>query len=223
MAAIDDYLNLVPPEHQNRERFIASLSAALQPMSDVQGLLASMPAKYDLDIAEGQQLDMVGLWVGVSRKIMIAITGVFFSFDTVGLGFNQGIWRNPRDNNLSAVFLDDESYRMLLRARIAANHWDGTLAAAATAYAYVFRDPNTHVFIQDNQDHTFSLNVAGMPLTTLQMALLTGGYLPLRPVGVRLGAVNVVSIGGAPLFGFDNNTALVAGFDIGAWGSVVGP
>lgn len=218
MPEIDEYLALVAPQHRDRPRFIASLTAALQPLVDTMNMLAALPASFDLDLAIGVQLDAVGLWVGVTRRVSIPITGVFFSFDTSGVGFDQGVWRGPHDSTTSVFLLDDETYRMLIRARIAANHWDGTLAGAADAYAYIFRDQNSHVFIQDNQDHTFTLNIAGYPLGTVAMALLTGGALPMRPGGVLLAAVNVASVGGTPLFGFDDNTTLVGGFDVGSWG-----
>lgn len=218
MVDLAEYLALVAPQHAGRARFIATLTASLQPVVDLQNLLGSMPSAFDLDSAAGVQLDAVGLWAGVTRRIAVPISGVYFSFDTVGLGWDQGVWRSPRDNLTSTVILDDDTFRMLIRARIASNHWDGTMAGAADAYAYIFNDPNTHVFVQDNGDHTFSLNVAGMPLSTLRMAMLTGGYLPLRPVGVSLAAVNVVSVGGTPLFGFDENTVLVGGWDTGSWG-----
>ena len=77
-------------------------------------------------------------------------------------------------------------------------------AGAAAALAYIFNDPDTHVFIQDEQDGSFNLNVAGKLLGIVEAALLQGGYLPLKPAGIRLANVNFVSVGGSPLFGFDS-------------------
>lgn len=217
-VALDEFLQLIQPQHRNRDRFVASVSAALQPVVDDINLLADLPRRYDLDVARGVQLDAVGLWAGVGRVIKVPIANVYFAWDTPNVGWDFGKWRGAADGTSLAVTLNDATYRLLIRARIAANHWDGTLAGAADAYGYIFADPNTHVFIQDNQDHTFSLNISGRPLDQLQMAMLTGGYLPLRPAGVTLKSVTTVSIGGSPLFGWDDNTALVSGWDGGAWG-----
>ena len=217
MPTIEQYLSLVPPQHRNAPRFTATLTALLQPLVDAQGVLAALPDHFDLDIAEGVQLDAVGLWVGVSRFVAIPIAGVFFSFDVPALGYDLGYWRGPFDGLSGLSRLDDKSYRLLLRARIAANHWDGTLAGAGAALAYIFNDPDTHVFIQDEQDGSFSLNVAGKLLGTVATALLTGGYIPLKPAGINLAHVNFVSVGGSPLFGFDLNTTSIAGFGLGAW------
>lgn len=217
MPTVEQYLSLVPPQHRGAPRFMATLSALLQPLVDAQALLASLPDRYDLDLAEGVQLDAVGKWVGVSRFVGVPIDGVFLTFDNAALGWDAGYWKGPFDGAGGLSRLDDVNYRVLLRARIAANHWDGTLAGAAAALAFIFRDPNTHVFIQDEQDMTFSLNVAGKLLDNVAAALLTGGYVPLKPAGVGLAHVNFVTIGGAPLFGFDLNNTSVAGFGLGAW------
>ena len=217
MPTLEQYLSLVPGQHLGAPRFIATLTALLQPLIDQQALLASMPAAYDLDLAIGAQLDAVGVWVGVSRFITIPIPSVFFSFDVANLGWDTGYWKGPFDGTDGLSRLDDESYRLLLRGRIAANHWDGTLAGAAAALAYIFNDPNTHVFIQDEQDGSFSLNVAGKLLSIVSSALLAGGYIPLKPGGIRLAHVNITSVGGSPLFGFDLNTPAIGGFGIGAW------
>lgn len=222
VPTLAEYLSLVPPEHSAAPRFIATLTALLQPLVDQQALLASMPLAYDLDQAVGVQLDAVGLWIGRSRFVLAPIGGVFFSFDTPALGWEAGLWLGQFDSLSGLTRLDDEPYRLLLRAKVAANHWDGTLAGAAAAFAYVFSDANTHVFIQDNQDMSFSLNVAGVPLTPLMLSLLTNNYIPLKPAGVRLANINQVTVGGTPLFGFDLNTVNVGGFELGSWGDAQG-
>lgn len=219
MPKLAEYLSLVPPQHRGAPRFIATLSLLLQPLVDQQALLASLPLAFDLDLAVGTQLDAVGLWVGRSRFVLTPLTGVFFSFDDLALGFDAGRWLGQFDSVDGLTRLDDDVYRVLLRAKIAANHWDGTLAGASTALNYVFNDPNTHVFIEDNQDMSFSLNVAGIPLSPILLALLTGEYIPLKPAGVRLANVNTVTVGGTPLFGFDLNTTSVGGFEVGSWGA----
>ncbi|AJY39201.1 DUF2612 domain-containing protein [Burkholderia humptydooensis] len=220
MAELNDYTSLITSEHSDKPRFMATISALVQPLVDQMGVLQSMPGKFDLDNAVGVQLDDVGLWVGVSRKIRTPLTGVYFSFDIAGLGFDQGTWKGPFDPDTGLTILDDDTYRLVIRAKIGANHWDGTLEQSAAILNSIF-DADTHVFIEDHQDMSMTIGIAGKIPPATFLALLSGGYIPLKPEGVRVNYTIVTTVDDAPLFGFDMNSALVAGFDVGAWGRSV--
>ena len=176
------YTDLITSEHAKAPKFIAKIGISTDPFIQVQASLAGMPNGFDLDRAVGAQLDAVGLWVGVSRRVAVPITWVYFSWDKPGLGWNEGVWKGRFDPADGLIVLDDGSYRLLLRAKIAANHWDGTLPGAVAAFAPLF--PSNTVVIDDNQNMTMTISVSGPPLTPIQEALLTGGYLTLKPVGV---------------------------------------
>lgn len=91
MADIEDFLRLIPPEHRDKSKFVATVKLWLQPFVDNINLLDSLPGLFDLDTAVGQQLDFVGQWVGLTRYINEPLD-VFFSFDIEGLGFDEGVW-----------------------------------------------------------------------------------------------------------------------------------
>ncbi|WP_321789393.1 DUF2612 domain-containing protein [Burkholderia pyrrocinia] len=220
MADLTDYTALITSEHRDKPKFMATIAAVVQPLVDQVNLLQSMPGKFDLDNAVGVQLDDVGLWVGVSRKIRTPLTGVYFSFDIAGLGFDQGTWKGPFDPDTGLTVLDDDTYRLVIRAKIGANHWDGTLEQSAAILNSIF-DADTHVFIEDRQDMSMTIGIAGKVPPATFLALLSGGYIPLKPEGVRVNYTIVTTVDGAPLFGFDMNSPLVAGFDVGAWGRSV--
>ncbi|MCY1516756.1 hypothetical protein D9M68_514060 [compost metagenome] len=134
------------------------------------------------------------------------------------MGFNQGSWKGPFDPETGLTLLDDDTYRLVLRAKIGANHWDGTLESSAAILNSIFNG-DTYVFIQDNQDMSMTIGVAGTVPSAVFLALLEGGYIPLKPEGVRVNYVIVTSVDGVPLFGFDVENQFVAGFDVGAWGT----
>ncbi|VVE69237.1 bacteriophage protein [Pandoraea pnomenusa] len=216
MADITDYTGKITSEHADKSRFTAMVAAVAQCFVDGQNALEGMPASFDLDAAIGKQLDDVGLWVGVSRYVATPLAGVYFSLDTGGLGFDQGAWKGPFDPDTGVTTLDDETYRLLIRARIGANHWDGTLAGSKPIIEQIFGG-GTEVFIQDNQDMSITVGIAGKVPSALFLALLAGGYIPLKPQTVRVSYYLVTSTDGAPLFGFDMASAYVSGFDNGAW------
>ena len=219
MASVDKYTELITPWHRGKRKFTATVSAVAQCFTDQQNAMSSMVMAFDLDNALGVQLDAVGLWVGIGRNVKTPFAGVYFSLDVAGVGFNQGVWKGPFDPTTGITTLDDDTYRLLIKAKIAANHWDGTMEQSATVLQLIFGS-TAPVFIEDNQDMTMNIGLAGAPPTALFVALLTGGYVPLRPEGVRI-ANFVISNTNAPLFGFDMKNQYVAGFNQGAWGTVL--
>ncbi|KVE23799.1 hypothetical protein WS67_21455 [Burkholderia singularis] len=220
MAELTDYTALITSEHRDKPRFMATIGVLVQPLVDQINLLQRMPDEFDLDHADGVQLDDVGRWVGVSRKIRTPLSGIYFSFDMDGLGFDQGAWKGPFDPDTGLTVLDDDTYRLVIRAKIGANHWDGTLASSAAILNHIFGS-DTHVFIEDHQDMSMTIGIAGKVPSAVFLALLAGGYIPLKPEGVRVNYTIVTTVDSSPLFGFDMNNQFVTGFDAGAWGRPV--
>lgn len=215
---VTDYSGLITPEHADKPKFVGLVSTLAQCFVDAQNLLASIPPAFDLDNAVGVPLDAVGKWVGLTRSIPVPITNVYFSFDTAAVGFDQGNWAGPFDPLSGLISLDDETYRLQLRAKIAANNWNGTLGGAAAILNQIFVGP-TYAFLQDRQDMSFDIGLAGQQPSALLQALLKSGYIPIKPEGVHLGAIYLTSVNTAPLFGFDLENSQVSGFEVGAWGT----
>ena len=218
MAEISKYTGRITSEHNQRPDFMAVVETLAQPMVDLQNLLGGLPEKFDLDTAVNVQLDDVGRWVGISRNVPVPLTGVYFSLDTAGLGFDQGNWKGPFDPDTGLTRLDDDTYRLVIRAKIGANHWDGTLGSSKAILDAIFGG-GTFVFIQDNQDMTMTIGIAGSIPSAVFLALLANGIIPLKPEGVCVNYTIVTSIDGSAIFGFDVQNDLIAGFDVGAWGT----
>lgn len=214
---ISQYTSLITSEHNQKPRFMAMVSLLAQWGVDRQNMLASIPGLFDIDNAVGQQLDWIGQWVGISRNLSVPLTGVYFSFDTAGIGFDQGTWFGPFDPTTGLVALPDAQYRTLLYAVIAANNWDGTVPGAYAAWNTIFEPLGYSILIDDNQDMTMNAVLVGPSADAVTLALFTGGYLNLRPAGVGITNYYTTSITGAPVFGFDAENSGVSGFNVGAW------
>lgn len=186
---INPYLDLITSEHRDKPDFIALLTVYLQGLADLQVTLASMLLKFDLDTAVGDQLDKVGEWVGFSRDIPVALTDVYFSLDNVDLGLDFGSMQGPGDPDTGLVSLPDDAYRTLLRAKVAANHWDGSIPGAYTAWDLAFVNTGFSIKIHDKGDTApmhMDYELTGPPPDALTLALFTGGFLNLRPAGVMI-------------------------------------
>lgn len=208
------YLNLITSAFRRQPKFTAMVETDVSPLVQVQTLLTSMVPIFDVDAAVGDQLDIVGKWVGISRNIAIPITGVFFSWDAVyTLGWEYGTWQ-PELAPSTITVLPDDAYRTLIKAKIAANQWDGTTEGAYAIWAQIFT--TITILIQDNQDMTYDLAVVGGIIDSLTLALIVGGYIPLKPEGVRVNAY-YVSVDSGPVFGWDVESDLLGGWDAASW------
>lgn len=183
------YLAIITSQFRNDPKYMAFIAMLVQPFVDRQNLVASFPEKFDLDLAEGQQLDWVGLWVGQERGLPIA--------------------------GEELLVLNDTDYLQLLKATIAANYFQGTIASAKAVWDIAF-GPN-QIAIQDNQDMTILFLWLGATLTTIQRAMIHNGYFSLKPAGVKVLGYFETSVPDTPVFGFDVNNSTIAGWDTGAW------
>lgn len=213
----DEYVELITNQYSLSGNFVATVRALVQGSIDQSVAMADLVNHFSLDLAVGVQLDQVGLWVGFSRRVKVPIPSVFFSFDNAGLGFDLGVWQSPNDATTGLVFLDDATYRLMLRSKILANQFDGTNQRLQSLLQQLFAGLGYSVFSQDNQDMSITIGIAGTVPTPLQLALLTSGLLIPKPEGVLLKYL-ITSVPGAPLFGFDLQNSSISGFDTGAWG-----
>lgn len=213
---VESYLNLITSQHRQKPKFSAMVQVGAGAYVHIQDLLNSMIPLFDVDAAIGQQLDVIGVWVGISRDIPIPIPGsdVFFTWDsTSDKGWDQGVWRSEVGQT-EITSLPDDVYRIFIKAKIAANRWDGSLEEMYSIWDTVFTDIT--IFVQDNQDMSYGIGFVGRPVDSLTLALIQQGYLPLKPEGIR---INVIysPIDDNRLFAWDIDTTIMGGWDDASW------
>lgn len=221
MSSVDDYTGLVTSQHRGQPLFMATVELLNQGFVQLQQTATEISVKFSVDDAEGDLLDKVGEWVGLGRTLRLPISGVYFSFDTTGVGFDEGVWKGPFDPSEGVASMDDGTYRLFIKAKIAANRWDGTLTGYQQLMSVIFAGTGTNVFAIDNQDMSMDIVVSGVIPSALFQAMLMDGYLPLKPVGVRIRDYYITSVYGAPVFGFDVDSDYIGGFDSGAWATAL--
>lgn len=186
MADVSQYTSLITSQHADKPKFMATVAGVCGAAVDQLNFLSSMPFAFDLDNAQGPQLDAVGEWVGISRNVNVPIDNVYFSWDIEGIGWDQGVWMGPGDPTTGVTQLDDGTYLQVIKAKIGANNWKGDLGSVVPLYNAIFGNSGTYVQITDNSDLTITLHVLGPQPSALFKALLTGGYIPLKPAGVGI-------------------------------------
>lgn len=97
------YVELTTSQYRDKPKFTAMVEGVAQPFADTAEFLEGFAALFDLDTADGPQLDAIGLWIGASRDLEIPISNVYFSFDTPGLGFDEGLWNGAPTEYVTAA------------------------------------------------------------------------------------------------------------------------
>jgi Protein of unknown function (DUF2612) len=218
---IEDYINLVTSEYAQQPNFLATISIDVGVPVQVQLLLASMIPIFDLSTPPvGNQLDIIGQWAGVSRNVSIPITGVFFTWDgTAALGWDSGTW-SPTGSPTNITSLPDDAYLVLILGKIAANNWDGTTNGAYAIFDQLFLSQGINILIQDFENMSYAMVIVGATIPALTLALITGGYIPLRPEGVE---ITDYFVSPGPVFAWDTDSVNLQGWDTGLWATQVPP
>ena len=231
MRELTDYLAKIPPEHAGDQNLMAELSLILQPLVDIQALINSLPGLFDLDVCVGVQEDATGLWAGITRQVPVPVPNPWFSFDTPGLGFDQGFWQGPFEG-VALASLDDATFRRLIRAKIAANNCNGlqpAILACLTAYFDPVDFPTTLIGVYDATDPVganglkasgpqMGVVIAGTIPNVVDLSILGQLLIPFKPAAVGI-VWGVTTIAGNSVFGFDVENSFISGFDVGAWGA----
>ncbi|WP_267411825.1 DUF2612 domain-containing protein [Pantoea sp. GM_Pan_4] len=219
------YTELITNYHAGKPRFVAHVDLSTRPLTDASTAIQGLVTAFDIDSAVGAQLDILGEWIGRTRIVSQPISGVYFSFDTDGLGWDQGIWQGPYDPDAGYTSLSDDTYRIVLKAKIAINNWNGQNDTLPPILETALEGSGLKMQIVDNQDMTISVWVfpeEDISQVSLELiAAIRQGYLTVKAAGVWAGDIQTPSIEtpsvGNRFFGFDMDNEYIAGFDDGAW------
>lgn len=184
------YTDLITWQHADKPKFFATVDQNTAPYSDLEAFIEGLVEAFDLDTAVGVQLDAVGVRVGISRDVPIPIDQGWFAFSDARHGFGLGFWRGPYAIQYGIESFDDDTYRLLIRAKIVANSSKASVATAinilsevlATSQAtwFCYAPDEGSSFLPDVGDFGASaLTISGAPET--DFASDFGGLTPINP------------------------------------------
>lgn len=162
----DRYIDLVPSENKEKPKFIAWLNASLEMVDAAYQLSKGMYELYDIDTAIGDQLDVIGEWVGVNRVL---------NFQPV----------------YGPAIMTDDTYRSVIKSKIAQNAWNGTNEQYVTLWDGIL--PEVPIIFSDNQDMSISVVAITTP-DDYVIELINNGYFLIKPqaVGLNFAAVPIL-------------------------------
>ena len=152
--------DLVPSWNRQQVRFMAVLESILQPLEDMNTVVEGYDNAFAIDSAVGVQLDYVGALLGISRVLPFApISG--------------------------SRTLGDADFRLLIRARVAQDVWDGTNEGAQSLFDSIF--PSFGIILKDGQDCSIQLELTATEnISDIQLEMLNAGLLVPIPAGVSM-------------------------------------
>ncbi|MCW6085505.1 MULTISPECIES: DUF2612 domain-containing protein [Clostridium] len=157
--AIEKYVDNITSQHRDKPKFISWLSSSLTILDHAYLAIKSIDINFDLDDAIGKQLDTLGTIIGRERV----------------LTFQPLNGHDP--------VLDDETYRLVLKAKVAMNMWDGTIPQMYEIWDNIFKDIGLE--LQDNQDMSFNAYITGY-VNQIRQDLIQHGYIVPKPEGVKV-------------------------------------
>ena len=158
------YLNGIESQHSTKPRFMQHLTEILEKIDGATGAATDMPLAFFIEEAAGNQLDILGKLIGITRTITIPGSDYY------------------------GITVDDEQYRALLYAKIFANHWDGTIEMFHQIWNETLGKMMDASYI-DNQDMTVDIIVNGI-VSEFLLNLIPQGQLIPKPMGVRYTVIN---------------------------------
>jgi hypothetical protein len=178
------YIALLTSQYRRSPKLNALLYAILVKLDDVSRVLVKLDTAIDIDDAVGAQLDQLGAIAGASRTVPFQPSG-----------------------GVSPV-LNDATYRIYIKSKIAQNQWDGTIDSLYGIWQTLF--PGGQIIIADQQDMTAIIILSGS-FTSIIQDMINNDMIVPRPEGVLYTYLYPV----LPIFGADLDNAFIAGADLG--------
>lgn len=151
------YTELITNYHAGKPKFVDHVDLSTRPLIDVSTATSGLVAAFDVDTAVGNQLDILGKWIGIDRTIAAPISGVFLEWDKERVGWDQGVWLGPYQSTDELTYLSDDVYRIVLKARIGINNWNGQNGTLPDILETALAGTGIKMIILDNQDMSISV------------------------------------------------------------------
>jgi len=198
-----DYLDVarsqITEQFKNKLVIDKYLQLLIYQQSGISQVFQDLLQKRSIDEATGAQLDIIGEIVGQPRELINADLFGWFGFQGALKAGSFGDMSDPSigerfwDLNVAQggnITLDDETYRLFIKAKIVKNTTAATPEEFIAFVNYVFGTDQTYI-TEGTAEFTVYF---GRPLSTLETVLLTyvsysqgypSRFIP-KPIGVRI-------------------------------------
>ena len=177
-------------EYRNKPRMVRWLTLVPEIANErLEKALGLVYGSYDVDTVTGEQLDIIGVIVGVPRPILKS--GEYQVFGYLGNDnyTNYNIAPYIGDGSQVEAPLNNDLYRKLVKAKIARNVSDGTMDSIIELTELIIGAQVTALV--SNGDKSFDIGLATQ-LDNMTLYLIENFDLIPRPQGTRIGQIFVL-------------------------------
>lgn len=215
MNVFNEYQKFILRQYFTKPNARAEVKAYCDSVQSYADFLFSLAHKFSLEQAEGDQLDIIGSWVGLNRIIPNGQKlGAFgFRLHNQALPFgskfaiNEGRWNAKFTKQYAQVRMTDTQYRQLIKLKIAKNTADARRLSSretiASAVNFAF---DALVTVVDRMDMRLTLLVS-QTFNIEQLKLILHLNLLPRPQGVHIYFIIIRDVRGT--FGFSRHDGAV--------------
>lgn len=159
--------------------------------NELQKAIDDVRLSYDIDTAEGAQLDIIGRIVDIGREVIGDINFSSTQFGNSKSQFgNKKSQFSPQDVAGNDQ-LSDEYYRVIIKAKIVKNNSDATIDQTIIGAQFIF--PNgSPIVLRDGEDMSFAIDIYGS-ISAIERKILQSVDVIPRPQGVKFSGFRVMS------------------------------
>lgn len=209
---VEYYQNLLLSQYQEQPKAMSTIAVLVEnAICDL--VLREIEAAFNLDMAIGSQLDVLGEYIGFGRSVRVLPTQAFFNmtdYDTPSetmVGMTD--YADETENALSTFYrysmasqgtadLNDEDYRLILQWKVKFNSLGSSLHDIAVA---LYESFGSNLICFDHKN--MSISYAVREVSEKHTKILAQQYVLPKPMGVQLGGVFLIE-DTSITFGFAN-------------------
>lgn len=169
-------------QYRDKPKFVDWLSIARRLGGEIDAAAIAVRESYDIDKAQGEQLDTIGRIVVFPRGFFSQITMLTAEFDLsdgAECGDGDAIFSESSVSN--DTVMSDELYRLAIKAKIMKNNGDATIEDIIQTVVFLI-DPD-FLRVNDVENMSFAIEFAGNVTPIKRWALFNGDLIQI-PQGV---------------------------------------
>ncbi len=184
VESISDRPDRICAQYRNKKNFVSWLNIVYKLTTELADTAAAVRIMYDIESAQGEQLDIIGRIVVVPRNFLGNVPlnpGQFADPDGAECGDDSQMFSAlsiDQDSEMS-----DQLYRLAIKSKIIKNNSGSTIEDILFGVNFLLPDAQV-LRLVDGENMSFSIEFYGNITELQRWALLNGSLIP-KPQGVR--------------------------------------